>query len=370
MASLIEALNISSSPFTNAFISILVFMLIATVVEIFIDKGLRKITSRTSIALDDRILDVVHRPVYYTIALVGVLLAIEYMGPAEKAGFYARGALYSLITFIWTFAVIRINNALAQDAFARGADVTGLSKDLLPLVANVLKVSVFVVSVAVILSAWKINITPLLASAGIVGAGIAIAAKDTVANLFGGISVFLDRPFKVGDYIVLDHKDRGEVVSIGLRSTRIKTRDHIQVVIPNSIIANSKIVNESAPLPYFRVKVPVGVAYGSDIDLVQKTLVEIARGNDNVVASPEPRIRFRQFGDSALMFELLCWVTESAVRGLAIHEINCEIYKKFKEHGIAIPFPQRDVHIIRSDGHSDGHSDGQPDQGSGLKSDL
>ncbi len=350
MASLIEALNISSSPFTNAFISILVFMLIATVADIFIDKGLRRITSRTSIALDDRILDVVHRPVYYTIALVGVLLAVEYLGPGARAGLYARGTLYTLITLIWTFSVIRISNALAEDAFARGADVTGLSKDLLPLFENVLKIVVFVVSVAVILSVWEVNVTPLLASAGLVGAGLAIAAKDTVANLFGGISVFMDRPFRVGDYIVLDQKERGEVVSIGLRSTRIKTRDHIQVVIPNSIIANSKIVNESAPLPYFRVKIPVGVAYGSDIDLVQKTLVEIARGNDHVVAEPEPRIRFRQFGDSALMFELLCWVTESAMRGLAIHEINCEIYGKFNELGIAIPFPQRDVHIISNSG--------------------
>jgi len=347
MASLIEALNLSPSPFVNALISILVFLAIAKVVDIIIDKGLRRITSRTSMALDDRILDTLHRPVYYTIALVGVLLAVEYLGPGERAGLYARGTLYTLITIIWSFAVIRINNALAQDAFARGADVTGLSKDLLPLFENVMKIVVFVASVAVIFSVWEINVTPLLASAGIIGAGLAIAAKDTVANLFGGISVFLDRPFRVGDYIVLDQQERGEVVSIGLRSTRIKTRDHIQVIVPNSIIANSKIVNESAPLPHFRVKIPVGVAYGSDIVLVQKILVEIARSNDNVVTEPEPRVRFRQFGDSALMFELLCWVTESDVRGFTIHEINCEIYRKFGELGVTIPFPQRDVHIIQ-----------------------
>ena len=352
MASLVEALNISSSPFTNAFISILVFLVIATVVDIFIDKGLRRITRRTSMALDDKILDTVHRPVYYTILLVGVLLAVEYLGPGARAPLYARGFLYTIMTIIWTFAVIRINNALAQDAFDRDADVTGLRKDLLPLFENVMKIVVFVASVAVIFSVWEINVTPLLASAGIIGAGLAIAAKDTVANLFGGISVFLDRPFRVGDYIVLDQQERGEVVSIGLRSTRIKTRDHIQVIVPNSIIANSKIVNESAPMPHFRVKIPVGVAYGSDIDLVQKILVEIARDNVHVVTEPEPRIRFRQFGDSALMFELLCWVTDSSMRGLAIHEINCEIYGKFNELGVAIPFPQRDVHIIRDSGES------------------
>jgi small-conductance mechanosensitive channel len=349
LASLIEALNISSLPFVNALISILVFVVIAKVADVFISKGLRQVTSRTRGELDDRILDAVHRPVYYTIMLVGVLLAIEYLGSTEDAGFYARGALYTLITLIWTFTVIRVNSAIVQDAFGRGADVTGLSKDLQPLIANSLKIFVFVASVAVILSAWKINITPLLASAGIVGAGIAIAAKDTIANLFGGISVFLDRPFKVGDYIVLDHKERGEVVSIGLRSTRIRTRDNIQIVIPNSIIANSKIVNESAPEPNFRVKIPVGVAYGSNIELVQQILVKIALANDNVLTEPKPSVRFRQFGDSALLFELLCWATEPAVRGLTIHEINCEIYREFEEHGVTIPFPQRDVHIIPPD---------------------
>jgi small-conductance mechanosensitive channel len=363
VASLIEALNISSSPILNAVISILVFFVIAKGVDIFIDKGLRKIARRTSMALDDRIIDTIHRPVYYTIVLVGVLLAVEYLGPTEKAGLYARGTLYSLIAVIWTFTVIRINNALVESAFSKGADVTGLSKDLLPLVENILKIAVFVVAVAVILSVWKINVTPLLASAGIVGVGLAIAAKDTVSNLFGGISVFLDRPFKVGDYIVLDQGERGEVVAIGLRSTRIRTRDHIQIGVPNAIIANSKIINESAPIPNFRVRIPVNVAYGSDIDLVEKTLIEVAGGNGNVVSEPEPRVRFRQFGDSALMFELLCWATEPAVRGRTMHEINCAIYRKFKELEITIPFPQRDVHIIpRERENSDSASSG-PERG-------
>ena len=157
----------------------------------------------------------------------------------------------------------------------------------------------------------------------------------------------MDRPYKIGDYIVLGTGERGEVVSIGVRSTRMKTRDDVLIAIPNSIIANSKIINESAPVPNFRVRVAVSVAYGSDIDLVEKTLLEIASNNGNIMPEPAPRVRFREFGDSSLNFELLCWAQEPAVRGLTIHELNSAIYKKFNEIGITIPFPQRDLHIYQ-----------------------
>jgi MscS family membrane protein len=166
-----------------------------------------------------------------------------------------------------------------------------------------------------------------------------------IANFLGGISVFVDKPFTIGDYIVLDKGERGEVVAIGVRSTRIKTRDDVLITIPNSIVANSKIINESAPMPNFRVRIPVSVAYGSDIDLVQATLLAIAGKNENVLTDPIPNVRFREFGESALNFELLCWISEPAMRGLTVHDLNCAVYRTFSETGITIPFPQRDVHI-------------------------
>jgi small-conductance mechanosensitive channel len=218
---------------------------------------------------------------------------------------------------------------------------------MIPLIKNMALIALLVLGVFVFLSIWKISVTPLLASAGIAGVVVALAAKDTLANFFGGISIFVDRPFKIGDYIVLDEKDRGEVVTIGIRSTRIKTRDDILITIPNAIIANTKIVNESAPIPKFRIRIPVGVAYGSDIDLVQDTLLSIAVENSNVVEDSETRVRFRTFGDSSLNFELLCWVTEPAIRGLTIHELNTAIYKKFIEAGITIPFPPPYLHLFR-----------------------
>jgi small-conductance mechanosensitive channel len=346
VTSLIESVNISPSPYVNAALSVLVFIIIAKAASIFIDKVARRIARITRTGFDDRIIDVVHRPVFWTIFLVGMVHVVTYLALGEKASFYITGSLYSAVVLIWTITVNRIASIIYESLIGRRADVTGLGRDVLPLIDNISRVVIFVVSITVIFSIWQINLSPVLTSAGIIGAGVAIAAKDTIANLLGGFSIFFDKPFKVGDYIVLDGGERGEVVSVGLRSTRIETRDYIQIAVPNSIIANSKIVNESAPVKNFRVRVPVTVAYGSDIDVVEKTLVDIAGSNENVIAEPTPRVRFRKFGESALNFELLCWAKEPALRGLTIHELNSTIYRKFSETGIRIPFPQRDIHIL------------------------
>jgi MscS family membrane protein len=352
MTGLIESLNISTSPYINALISLLLFVAAAKALDFIIDRILRKLTRFTKSDIDDKIMDVIHKPVYFTVILIGVIPAVEYLKPSEKIIFYSFGTLHSLIALIWTVAVIKISNIVIENTVDRVSDATGLSKDLIPLIENVSRAAIIVAGLMVILSIWEINITPLLASAGIAGAAVAFAAKDTLANFFGGISVFADKPFKIGDYIVLDRGERGEVVSIGVRSTRIKTRDDILITVPNSIIANTKIINESAPVPNFRMRVPVSVAYGSDIDLVGKTLLEAAHENENILKEPEPRVRFREFGESGLHFELLCWAKEPAMRGLTAHELNSAIYRKFNKLSIIIPFPQRDVHV-RHKGHKD-----------------
>lgn len=349
MIQIIESMGISSSPYINAILSIVVFIIVAKIVDIFVDKVLRRFVRFTKSDVDDRIIDIIHRPIYLTIVLIGCILAVIYLKPSSGVIFYSNNTLYSLVAIIWIITTIKLVNALIEHCIYKISDVTGLSKDIVPLVENVFKIVLIVGLFIVILSIWKINITPLLASAGIVGIAVALAAKDTLANFFGGISVFFDRPYKIGDYIVLDTGERGEVVAIGVRSTRIKTRDDIMITIPNSIIANSKITNESAPIPNFRVRIPVSVAYGSDIDLVEKILLETADDNSNVLSEPSPRVRFREFGDSALLFELLCWAKEPALRGLTSHELNRAIYKRFNDFGITIPFPQRDVHLYKKD---------------------
>jgi small-conductance mechanosensitive channel len=295
--------------------------------------------------IDDDVILIVHRPVYLSIILLGMIYALKAI-IVSKSGFnYTSNGIYTLLSIIWTVASIRLSNTIIEKAVIRYFDKTGLKKDLLPLIENLIKFMLILACLFGILIIWDIDIRPFIASAGIMSIIIALAAKDTFANFFGGISLFLDKPFKIGDYIELDNGQRGEVVDIGMRSTRIKTRDDILLSIPNSIIGNSLITNESAPIPQFRIRIPIGVAYGSEIDLVEKLLIEIAVANDNVIPDPAPRVRFRKFGESSLDYELLCWAKEPALRGLTVHELNSSIYKKFNETGIKIPYPQRDLHI-------------------------
>ncbi len=349
MTGLIGSLDISSSPYVNALVLVAVFALLAKTADILVHRVLRRFATFTKTEMDDRIIDLVRYPVFFTIILIGLLSAVLYLEPSRTVVFYSKGAVYSVITLIWSVTSIRISRLAVEHTVGRVSDATGLGRDIIPLIENIVKIAIVIASLTVILSYWRLNITPLIASAGIAGAAVALAAKDTIANFIGGVSLFVDKPFKIGDYVVLDSGERGEVVTIGLRSTRIKTRDDILITIPNSIIANTKIINESAPIPRFRVRVPVSVAYGSDISLVEKTLLDISIENENVLDDPEPRVRFREFGDSSLRFELLCWAKEPALRGRTIHEINGSIYSKFRECGIRIPFPQRDVHIYREE---------------------
>jgi len=124
------------------------------------------------------------------------------------------------------------------------------------------------------------------------------------------------------------------------------TRDDVEVSIPNGVMGSAKIVNESGGGDTrYRIRVTVGVAYGSDLDQVLQTLEKIALENGAICRDPEPRVRFREFGPSSLNFELLAWIEEPSLRGLLVHELNCAIYRRFREENIVIPFPQQDVWV-------------------------
>ncbi len=348
MSELLESFNITS-PYLKALVTIVTFVILAVIVDIFVSRFLKKLTSFTKTDFDDKAIEAIHKPLFTTALFIGIILSISYLEFDEKLVFYVNGILYTVIVFMWLRALMRISNLVIEGHIQKDADSTGLKKDIIPFAENISKILLIAAAIFALMSLWKINITPLVASAGIAGAAVAFAAKDMLGNFFGGISIFMDKPFKLGDYVILDQGERGEVVAIGIRSTRIKTRDDVLITIPNALIANNKIINESAPVPKFRIKIPVTVAYGSDIDLVEKILLEVATENANIVEDPEPRVRFRAFGDSALNFELLCWAKEPVLRGASIHQLNSAIYKRFNADGVKIPFPQRDVHIYKEE---------------------
>jgi small-conductance mechanosensitive channel len=227
-----------------------------------------------------------------------------------------------------------------------------LQQKTLPLFNNLGKIAIGLFGIYFIFLSWDININGILASAGVLGVILGLAAKDTVANFFAGIFLMADSPYKEGDYILLDTGERGYVKSMGLRSTRFMTRDDIEITIPNSVIAASKIVNESGgPAEIERIRITLLVAYGSDIDAVKDLLISVAMANDNVQNSPEPRVRFREFAESGIELQLLFWIYKPEIRGRTVDAVNTEIYKQFSQNNISIPYPTMKV-ILPQEGNN------------------
>ena len=333
--------QLTSSPVIDAAIILGASLLAAWLTDLFLTKVLRRFVSATKSDLDDRVIGLLHRPIFLTVLLIGAVMALEALGWTVGA----LPLLQTLLILLWVLTLLRVS-AVFFDSFPLlfpGDSRAG--RECAPLLKNLAAIALLVLGIMGVLASWEVSITPLLASAGLAGAAVAFAAKDTIANFLGGISILVDRPYTVGHYIVLESGERGEVVDIGLRSTRLRTRDDILVTVPNSIMSNSRIINESAPVRRFRVRIPVGVAYGSDLQAVERILLEVAGDNPGVEKEPPPRVRFRSFGDSALNFELLCWAEDPVHRGRIIHELNVAVYEHFNEEGVTIPFPQRDVHL-------------------------
>lgn len=329
-------------------IVIVIYLILVKIVDLVIDKIVRKAANLTRITIDDHIVNFAHKPLCWTVFCFGILHTLSLEPLTEPWRQILPAVARSGILLIWTMALIKVFNWVFRERINRASHQDKIGKDVLLFLKNVTSVVLLVSGILWILTIWKISLTPLFASAGIVGIAIALAAKDTLANFFGGISIFLDRTYKLGDYIIVDSGERGEVVEIGIRSTRIKTRDDVMITIPNSILANSKIINESAPIPRFRIRVPFGVAYGSDLEQVEEIVLGVAAANPNVSQELTPRVRLRSFADSSVNFELLCWVEHPSGKGLEIHNLLKDIYKIFGKEGIVIPFPQRDVHVIQT----------------------
>lgn len=326
---------------------IFVYSIVAWILHFVVIRVLRAAARKTRIPFDDFLLQFIQTPLALTLFLFGCMHAVL-TDPAPKApyDFMLPAVIRSAMLLVWVIAILRSMNRLNEISAGILLRREEFDRDLFYMFKNISRIVIVFTAILWVLTIWDIAITPIFASAGIAGIAIALAAKDTLANFFGGISIYMDRSYKVSEYIILDSGERGEVVELGIRSTKIKTRDDVLITIPNSIMASSKIINQSAPKPSFRIRVDVGVAYGSDLDQVENVLMEIAQKHPGVAKAPAPRVRARRFGDSSIDFQLLCWVNDPRVRGRMTHDLIKEIYKTFNEQAIQIPFPQRDVHLV------------------------
>ncbi len=336
----------STNPWVRGITVILITFTVASFFTWILFKLLRRVSKATKLDIDDHIVLLLRPPIYFTLLATGIYAGLDLMPLPEKVGLLIGRIIRTIGVLIWIYFFTRLATLLLKRLADLSHKYAFIQRRTLTLFDNAAKIVIFGIGLYAVFVIWKIDMTAWLASAGIAGIAIGFAAKDTLSNLFSGVFILADAPYKVGDYIVLDRGDRGMVTNIGLRSTRILTRDDIEITVPNSIIGNSTIVNQSGGRhKKMRLRVKVGVAYGTDVDTVRNILMDIAQNESLVCVNPEPRVRFRVFGASSLDFELLCWINDPELRGQAMDKLNDAIYKKFEEDKIEIPYAKQDLYI-------------------------
>ncbi len=321
--------------------------------EIF--RWLQRRADLTESKIDDIVLLSLDRPISIGIVLGSIWIAVNtYISPADLLGEYAwllssryftAGVILIGAWVVSTFSYSFINLYGRWMASKTETDVDDRIIQLLEIAA---KYIVWFVAFLMVLNTLEIDITPLIAGAGIAGLAVALAAQDIVSNFFGGALILVDKPFRVGDRIKIDGF-LGDVVSIGPRSTRMKTLDYQLVTLPNSKISSSVITNYAMPDVKLKIKIPVSVAYGSDVKRVKEILREIgdeaARRSAYVLDDPAPSVYFLEFGASSLNFMLVLWAREFHMTWDVQDFVNTRIDERFSAEGIEIPFPQMDLHL-------------------------
>ena len=323
---------------------ILWFTIFAWIVNKSLDAIIHYFIAKTKTKADDKVFPVVKRSLLAGLLVTALYLISLYLPIVQEYFEHLERFYIASLIVIGGFFLSGVLSVVFIEFGQRSESKNGDGvHPAVPFLNNLIRIGIFSAAALLILNMYEIDITPALASAGVVGIAVAFAAKDFVANLFGGVSVFFDNPYTVGDYVIINELYRGEVQDIGMRSTKIKTRDDVLLTVPNSVMVTNVVVNETGYVPKLRVRIPVQVGYESDLEHVEKVLDNVAESHDEVIKDPAPRVRCRSFNDSGINMELLIVIAEPSEKGRITHELIKDIHKRFGEEDIRIPFPRRDV---------------------------
>ncbi len=302
---------------------------------------LRAKAQKSKIALDDLLVNALELPIILSLVSIGLKIFFDVVPLSPKAAKYGTALLiilsvlagYLFLDKIFIEGLSRYSKKVHFIATSAGA------------LKSLIRVVILGLVVLIILDRLNITITPFLASMGIGGLVIALALQDTLANFFAGLHIFGTRPISVGNYVKLESGEEGYVSHIGWRNTRIRMLPNNTIIIPNSRVVNSQIINYYRPQKEMAALVQVGVSYDSDLDHVESVTIEVAREvlreTPGGVREFEPFIRYHTFDDFSINFTVILRVHEYVDRYLITHEFVKKLHKRYKQEGIEIPFPIR-----------------------------
>jgi MscS family membrane protein len=321
------------------------FWMLAQLIVLALNKWGKRLAAFTNTDLDGRILQRVIPHVSRLLVMLGIYLAIRSLPLHEKLVVILSGALFvSLVVIVFSLIYQAFSELLQWYIAGQQHNSDALiSRHMIPIAEKLTLLFLMGTALIFILKHFNYDIFSVVTALGIGSLAIGLAAKDTLANMISGFTLMLDRPFRIGDRIQLAGGQVGDVADIGLRSTRIRTLDNQLLIIPNSDLCNTMLINQAFPDVRAKGCINIGVAYGSDVDKVKALLVAAALEVEDVLRDPAPEAYFVSFGDSALKMSLFFWVEEYTRLFGITDKINSLIIRRFNENGIDIPFPIRTV---------------------------
>jgi small-conductance mechanosensitive channel len=313
-----------------------------------VDHQGKRWTGRTRSLLDDYMVAAIRTPVAGLIVLIGVYAAIHryqfpFRGVLDGAIFVA-GVTLVLVTLI---RVLGVGLKWYGERISSEKGAENVAREVLPLVDKTGKVLLLAIGLVVILDHFRIEIRSILVTLGVGSLAIGLALQDTLANMFGGFTIMLDRPFRVGDRIQLSTGEGGDVQAIGIRSTRVVTLEGHLLVIPNAHLVKTMVINQSVPDERGRAVVEVGIDLDADPEQAKALMLEVASAHPLVVAQPPPLAVLRRFGDSVLELVLVCCTTDFRNVVAVRDALQVAILTRFREHGIELSYPGRDLLVRR-----------------------
>ncbi len=320
------------------------FILAGKILTWLVKTYFNKWAQKTETQLDDLLMEKIKPPLSYVIWFLGLKLAFK---PLNLDYEVLDRAVNTIILLIGVWLVAAALNILVNYLLEKFTAKTKSEMDdaLVPLVDKTLKIVVWIIGIIWALSIWDVEIGPILGGLGIAGLAIGFAVKDSLANIFGGISLILDRAVKVGDKVKLESGEMGFIVDVGLRSTRLRTFNNEIITIPNGQLVNSRIQNFGQPDPSLKVVIDFGVNYESDVDLVRKVVSQVIKSMEGIMEDPPVEVLFLSMEDFYLKFSARFWVPDHNEAWGKKLEATDKIFKVLKEAKIDIPFPTQTVHV-------------------------
>ena len=303
---------------------------------------------------DQRLLSALKRPLTYALFLVGAWAAVDRMPVSPRVDAMIDRVLFGLGVVIIALVLSRSYTILLDWYAGRpqpDASTAELAREFNPLFSKVGKIFIALVALSMLLQHFGVNVASLVVSLGVGSLAVGLAAQDTLSNMFAGFTILLDRPFRIGDRIQLATGEVGDVQSIGMRSTLIKTGDDTILIVPNSILVKERLVNQSRPTRHLATRVEVALAFDSDLRIVKDVLRRAALRSPRVDPDREPVVQITRFGESAVNFLVMFWARDYAEQGLARTEVYEAVHDGLVAAGVTMPRP---AHLLIREHDKDG----------------